>query len=110
MVKIWDGTDCILNQHLFKVTSNDYPKWFYYLWCKYHLNEFIAIATSHATTMGHIKRSDLDKAMVLVPESSVILAMTNIMNPLLSKIENNNKEIHCLVVLRDILLQKMMSN
>ena len=37
MVKIWDGKDCILNQHLFKVTSEDYPKWFYYLWCKHHL-------------------------------------------------------------------------
>ena len=27
MVKIWDGEDCILNQHLFKVTSDKYPKW-----------------------------------------------------------------------------------
>lgn len=110
MVKIWNGADCILNQHLFKVTSRDYPKWFCYLWCKYHLNEFIAIATSHATTMGHIKRSDLDKAMVLVPESSIIGAMTNKMNPLLSKIENNNREMYNLVLLRDVLLQKMMSN
>src|SRR5690554_1689554 len=34
VVKIWDGEDCILNQHLFKVTSERFPKWFYYLWSK----------------------------------------------------------------------------
>ena len=67
MVRIWNGEDCILNQHLFKVTSEKYPKWFYYFWCKHHLDEFISIAQSHATTMGHIKRNDLDTAIVLVP-------------------------------------------
>ncbi|WP_334091013.1 restriction endonuclease subunit S [Helicobacter typhlonius] len=33
MVKIWNGQKCILNQHLFKITSAIYPKWFYYFWC-----------------------------------------------------------------------------
>ena len=55
LVKIWNGEDCVLNQHLFKVTSQTYPKWFYFFWCKYHLKEFIIISESHATTMGHIK-------------------------------------------------------
>ncbi len=32
MLKIWNGQNCVLNQHLFKVTSNEYPKWFYYYW------------------------------------------------------------------------------
>ena len=50
MVKIWNGERCILNQHLFKVTSKSYPKWFYLMWCKHHLAEFIAISASHATT------------------------------------------------------------
>ncbi len=30
MVKVWAGEKCILNQHLFKVSSKEYPKWFYY--------------------------------------------------------------------------------
>jgi type I restriction enzyme S subunit len=34
LVKIWDGETSILNQHLFKVTSDRFPKWFYYLWSK----------------------------------------------------------------------------
>ena len=68
MVKIWNGQPCVLNQHLFKVISDEFPKWYYYLWCKHHLNDFINISSSHATTMGHIKRRDLNEAMVLVPK------------------------------------------
>lgn len=110
MVKIWDGEDCILNQHLFKVTSDKYPKWFYYFWCKHHLNEFISIAQSHATTMGHIKRSDLDTAMVLVPSDDELQEMTSQMNGLLQKIENNNKQILTLIQTKDGLLPKLMFN
>ena len=110
MVKIWDGEDCILNQHLFKVTSDNFPKWFYYFWCKHHLNEFISIAQSHATTMGHIKRGDLDTAMVLVPSDEELLSMTAQMEGLLKKMENNNKQIKTLVQTRDGLLPKLMSN
>ena len=109
MVKIWDGQDCILNQHLFKVTSENYPKWFYFLWCKHHLDEFIAKAASHATTMGHIKRGDLDKAMVLIPSTKELEEMTLETEPLIEKIIANNKQIKLLVNLRDTLLPKLMS-
>lgn len=109
MVKIWDGEDCILNQHLFKVTSEEFPKWFYYFWCKQHLREFISIAQSHATTMGHIKRSDLDEAMVLIPDNDEIEKMTFQMNPILDKIQLNNNQINSLSRLRDTLLPKLMS-
>ncbi len=109
MVKIWDGQDCILNQHLFKVTSVDYPKWFYLLWCKYHLDEFIAKAASHATTMGHIKRGDLDEAMVLIPSTKELEEMTLETEPLIEKIIENSKQIRTLTALRDTLLPKLMS-
>ncbi|MBQ8020049.1 MAG: restriction endonuclease subunit S [Paludibacteraceae bacterium] len=109
MVRIWNGEDCILNQHLFKVTSEKYPKWFYYFWCKHHLDEFISIAQSHATTMGHIKRNDLDTAIVLVPSDEELLIMTEKMDGLLQKMENNNKQIQTLIQTRDGLLPKLMS-
>ena len=67
LVDIWCGGTCGLNQHLFKVTSNTYDKWFYYLWTAHHLERFIAIAADKATTMGHIKRGELAKAEVLIP-------------------------------------------
>lgn len=109
MVKIWGGEDCILNQHLFKVTSNSFPKWFYYYWCKYHLNEFIAIAQSHATTMGHIKRGDLENAMVLVPSNDELKVMNYQFDSIIRKLENNNKEISTLIQTRDNLLPKLMN-
>lgn len=109
MVKIWDGEKCVLNQHLFKVTSEEYPKWFYYQWCKYHLDRFIAIAQAHATTMGHIKRKDLDNALCFIPNDSEFETMNEHMIPIMEKLENNSKQIKTLENMRDTLLPKLMS-
>ena len=109
MVKIWNGEKCVLNQHLFKVTSKYYPKWFYYFWCKYHLDNFIDIASEHATTMGHIKRSDLDEAICLVPNIDELDKMTEQFNPIMEKLEINSKQIQTLENLRDTLLPKLLS-
>jgi len=109
MVKIWDGKQCVLNQHLFKVTSKDFPKWFYYHWCKFHLDNFIAISSAHATTMGHIKRGDLDEAMCMIPSDHELQDMNEKMSPLIEKLENNSKQIKHLENLRDTLLPKLLS-
>lgn len=109
MVKVWDGEMCVLNQHLFKVTSSDFPKWFYLMWCKHHLAEFIAISASHATTMGHIKRGDLDAAMVIVPPENELKVMSEQMTPLLDKQIALAKQIRSLEKFRDTLLPKLMS-
>lgn len=55
-VEIWCGGEGALNQHLFKVTSEHFPRWFYFLWTRYHLAAFREIAVNKATTMGHIQR------------------------------------------------------
>ncbi len=109
MVKVWNGEKCILNQHLFKVTSKEFPKWFYLMWCKHHLAEFISISSSHATTMGHIKRGDLDAATVLIPNANELGIMSTKMTPLLNKKIANQKQIRTLETLRDTLLPKLMS-
>lgn len=109
LVEIWNGDDCVLNQHLFKVTSKKYPKWFYYLWCKHHLSEFILISESHATTMGHIKRGDLDGAEVIIPDKKSFQEMNKIMNPIMDKYLFNQKQIRTLEKLRDSLLPRLMS-
>lgn len=110
MVKVWDGEKCVLNQHLFKVTSAEFPKWFYLMWCKHHLAEFISISSSHATTMGHIKRGDLDAAIVSVPPEKELKAMSEQMAPLLDKQISISKQIQTLQKLRDTLLPKLMSS
>ena len=47
---LWCSGLCGLNQHLFKVTSEKFDKWFFYFWTKYHLNKFVAIATDKEKT------------------------------------------------------------
>lgn len=109
MIKVWNGEPCVLNQHLFKVTSTEFPKWYYLMWCKHYLAEFISISSSHATTMGHIKRGDLDAAMVLVPGKVELDAMSQQMTPLLNKQIAIAKQMKTLAKFRDSLLPKLMS-
>lgn len=109
MVKIWNGEKCFLNQHLFKVFSKDYPKWFYYFWIKHYLKHFIAIAKSKATTMGHIKRKDLSKALIKVPSHEELKKMDKILSPMIEKIITNNRKIQTLTQLRDTLVPKLIT-
>lgn len=109
MVKIWDGDKCVLNQHLFKVTSKDFPKWFYYLWTKHHLDKFVSIAESKATTMGHINRGDLSISFVLVPSKNELKDMDKLMTPMINKIIVNNQQILKLQLLRETLLPNLIN-
>ena len=109
LVKLWCGGTCGLNQHLFKVTSNDFDKWFYYSWTKYHLDRFIAVAADKATTMGHIKREELAKSRVLIPSPSDYMRIGNVMKPIYDVIISNQIENRKLTILRDMFLPKLMS-
>lgn len=109
LVDIWCGGTCGLNQHLFKVSSEIYDKWFYYLWTAHHLERFVAIAADKATTMGHIKRGELAKAEVLIPSNEDYKEISLLMDPIFRLIIANRIESRRLVELRDKLLPKLMS-
>ena len=109
LVDIWCGGKCGLNQHLFKVTSKQYDKWFYYLWTKHHLNRFIFLAADKATTMGHIKREELDKAEVVIPSEIDMKRISSVMQPIIDMIINNKIENIRLSKTRDELLPKLMN-
>lgn len=109
LVDVWCGGDCGLNQHLFKVTSEDYPKWFYYYWTKHHLQEFIHIAKDKAVTMGHIKRGHLDEALVAIPDNDSMQKANELFEPILSKMIALRLESTHLSLLRDTLLPRLMS-
>ena len=109
LVDVWCGGDCGLNQHLFKVTSNDYPKWFYYYWTKHHLQEFIHIAKDKAVTMGHIKRGHLEEALVAIPDNDSMEKAHELFEPILSKMISLRLENSRLSLLRDTLLPRLMS-
>jgi len=106
---IWCLGKGALNQHLFKVSSEKYPKWFYYFWNLEHLKHFRAIAKSKATTMGHIQRKHLSEALCCVPSDSRLQVMNFTMTPILEKTIQNSLQIQTLAKTRDVLLPKLMS-
>ena len=109
LVDIWCGGECGVNQHLFKVTSEDYNKWFYYYWIKKHLEEFIRIAKDKAVTMGHIKREHLRNALVVVPDKKTMHNADKIFSPIINRIIESRIESKRLASLRDTLLPRLMS-
>lgn len=108
-VEIWCGGEGALNQHLFKVSSTNYPKWFFYLWTKYHLEHFRQVAASKATTMGHIQRSHLSDAKCFVPSTDVLLAGDQILNPIIDRLVEGALQAAKLSELRDTLLPRLIS-
>ena len=109
LVDLWCGGTCGLNQHLFKVTSERYPKWFYYAWTAHHLARFVAIAADKATTMGHIKREELEKAEVIIPDAASMERIGGILQPMYDLIISNRIENRKLAALRDTILPQLMS-
>ena len=109
LVDVWCGGRCGLNQHLFKVISGNYPKWFIFYWTKHHLNKFIRIAKDKTVTMGHIKRCDLESSEVKVPEKPILEYLDKIFTPLFDSIIAHRIENRNLSALRDTLLPKLMA-
>lgn len=105
----WAGGEAALNQHLFKVTSNKYAPWFYFLWTKCYMQNFVAQAADRATTMGHIKRSALSEAEVFIPPANQMCELDKLFNPIIKQIISLKVESRKLAELRDSLLPKLMS-
>ena len=106
-IDIWCGGKCALNQHLFKVFSKEYPKWFYFLWTQNHIAEWKRLISAKATSMGHIKREDLESAKVIIPSKLSMADMTTQMNPVFDMYVQKRKEILLLTELQSLLLAKM---
>ena len=109
LAKFWTGGEGALNQHLFKVTSDLYPAWFFSEWVQHHLDEFQSIAASKATTMGHIQRGHLKAAKTICPRDHIVERMGDMMAPLIEHIIRNELESRTLAALRDLLLPKLIS-
>ena len=109
MVTVWCSGRAALNQHLFKVTSTRFPKWFFLNNVRSHLADFQTIAAGKATTMGHIKRHHLTDAKCVVPTWQILSSVDNTFSSLLSKTISLSLESLLLVGLRDTLLPKLVS-
>jgi type I restriction enzyme S subunit len=106
---LWSGGPGALNQHLFKVSSSEFPKWLFYLWIQHHLDDFRGIAAGKATTMGHIQRHHLTEAKVLIPPAALLEQLDAMFSPLVEGQWRRGVESRRLREMRDILLPKLVS-
>ena len=108
-VMIWSGGIGSLNQHIFKVTSEEYPKSYVYMQLLNYLNVFQKIAENRKTTMGHITIDHLKQAKIAVPTEKIAQDFEKLISPILDKIVKNNQESRELANLRDCLLPMLMN-
>ncbi len=108
-VELWCGGLGALNQHLFKVTSDAVPKWFYYLATRHFLPTFREIAAHKATTMGHIQRKHLTEARLAMPPIEVVHALGPAIGPLVDRRITGSLQVRELGELRDTLLPRLIS-
>jgi len=108
-VDFWTGGAGALNQHLFKVTSQHQPKWFYFLATRHHLPQFREIAANKATTMGHIQRRHLSEALIAVAPTELMSRATELIDPIVGEMIAVRLQSRELAVTRDALLPKLLS-
>ena len=109
LVQTWCGGRAALNQHLFKVTSERYPKWFYLHSILSHFRDFQRIAKDKATTMGHIRRHHLTDALCVVPPDDAIARASDVFAGLLERQVASEVQRRTLGTVRDALLPKLIS-
>jgi len=107
--RVWTAGTGALNQHLFKVTSKQFPKWFFFHWIAEHMQSFQATAASKATTMGHIQRHHLTQAITFIGTPAVMKAADEMIRPLFDRQIANDLESRTVAATRDLLLPKLIS-
>lgn len=109
MVSLWTGGHGLLNQHIFKVTSQIHHKWFVFYWIEHYMEYFQSIASDKATTMGHIQRGHLSTTKCIIPPEEIENWMNKISDPISDLILQNKVEMKQNCILRDFLLPKLIS-
>ena len=107
LIEIWYGEACALNQHLFKVVSLGYPKWFVFLSTQRHIQTWKNLISAKATSMGHIKREDLENALVFLPPSKLLIEQDKMFSCLFDYHFRLRRENLKLIELQSLLLAKM---
>lgn len=108
-VKIWSGGKGALNQHIFKVISDIYPKSFFYYEILNYLNHFKMMAEKRKTTMGHITLDHLKQSRIVLPPLELIQCLDKKLSPIFKQHLTLEKENERLAELRDWLLPMLMN-
>ncbi|KAA0536316.1 restriction endonuclease subunit S [Citrobacter portucalensis] len=108
-VKIWSQGKGALNQHIFKVSSDIYPKSFYYFELLNYLKHFKMIADLRKTTMGHITLDHLKQAYICLPPLFLLEEFNSKVHDIFQQHLLLEKENRSLIKLRDWLLPMLMN-
>ena len=109
MASVWCGGRAALNQHLFKVTSREFPKWFVLGWLNRHMSDFQMIAADKATTMGHIRRHHLRDALCVIPSGAFMETANRVCGAIHKRHVAAKLQSKSLSDLREALLSKLLS-
>lgn len=108
-VILWSGGDGVLNQHIFKVTSDRFPKSFYYYQLLDYLQHFKMLAENRKTTMGHITKDHLIQSKIATPPQDIALKFHEVIKPFIDSAISKEEESQELSKLRDWLLPMLMT-
>ena len=110
-VVLWAYGDGGLNQHIFKVTSNNgYPRSFYFYQLIDYIGNFKRMAEARKTTMGHITQDHLKQSTIaLPPNTDIANKLEERLAPVFDAIINNSQESMNLIKQRDELLPLLMN-
>jgi len=110
-VMLWGLGKGALNQHIFKVTSNNgYPKSFYYYQLLDYVGHFKKIAEAKKTTMGHITKDHLEQSQIVVPPSTNLPnRLEMLLFPMMNRMIDLSSQKIYLTHLRDSLLPMLMN-
>jgi type I restriction enzyme S subunit len=108
-VKIWSEGVGAINQHIFRITSEEYPRTLYFFELLNYLSHFKMMAELRKTTMGHITIDHLKTSFISVPPQSLVQKIDQVIKPILDKVVQAKKENQQLASLRDWLLPMLMN-
>lgn len=109
LVSRWHWEPGLINQHVFKVLpAPGVPDWLVMFAIEELMDDFLGVAADKATTMGHIKRSDLDRK-VAIPPRSMWHALDDKIGPLWDEALAARMHVADLTRSRDVLLPLLMS-
>ena len=108
---LWVQGSGWLNQHIFKIeTKSRSERAFVFLLLKYFKPIFIEIAKNKQTTgLGHVTIADLKRIHFFKASDSYLNKFTDLIIPIIDKIESSLIETEKLVAVREFLLPKLMS-
>lgn len=108
-VMVWSDGNGALNQHIFKVTSDIFPKSYYYFELLNYLQHFKMIADLRKTTMGHITQDHLKQSKICIPPINICKKLDDRLSPIFELVMSNNQQNQKLAELRDWLLPMLMN-